>query len=128
MPHQNFNRRLKNLRHQIPSDSGSAVLEFVGFGLLLQIPLLIIAMSLAEVQQEQFAAEAIARHSLRSFVLAGTPPSETAAEVVTDFRLKAAPILQLSCRPIGDCEASGAIITLKVQLGRAQAQSIMTSP
>lgn len=128
MPPLNFNNVFKFLHQNLAQDSGSAILEFVGFGLILQVPLLMMSVSFAGVQQTQFAAEAIARHSLRSFVLVGTPVSETAAEIITDFRLTTQPNLQMSCRPVGDCESPGSIITLKVLLGQAQAQSAMRHP
>lgn len=124
----NFNKVGKFLSQDLGQDSGSAILEFVGFGLILQVPLLMMAVSFAEVQQTQFAAEAIARHSLRSFVLLGTPVSETAAEIIIDFRLATQPKLQMSCRPVGDCESPGSVITLKVLLGQALAQSVMRHP
>ncbi|MEY3889415.1 MAG: hypothetical protein RLZZ90_673 [Actinomycetota bacterium] len=128
MPPLNFNNLQNFLSHKLHNDAGSAILEFVGFGLLLQVPLLMMAVNFAEVQQTQFAAEAIARHSLRSFVLMGTPVSEAAAEIITDFRLTTQPSLQMSCRPVGDCEIPGSTITLKVLLGKAQAQSVMRHP
>jgi hypothetical protein len=112
----------------LSSDAGSALLEFVGFGLLLQIPLLMMAVSFAEVQQTQFAAEAIARHSLRSFLLIGTPVSEAAAEIVADFQLRTEPRLLLTCRPTGDCEVPGTLLTLEVFLGKAHAVSVMRHP
>lgn len=128
MPRLNFNSLPKFLSQNLSKDSGSAILEFVGFGLILQVPLLMMAVSFAEVQQTQFAAEAIARHSLRSFVLLGTPVSEAAAEIISDFRLTTQPNLQMSCRPVGDCDSPGSTITLNVLLGKAQAQSVMRHP
>lgn len=128
MPHPRFNDLNKNLSRALADESGSAVLEFVGFGLLLQIPLLMMAVNFAEVQAAQFAAEAIARHSLRSFVLTGASVAETAEEIIADFRLSTKPTLQLSCRPIGDCTNPGDIVTLRVQLSKAEAQSVMRHP
>lgn len=109
-------------------ERGSAVLEFVGFGLLMQIPLLMMSMDLVELQQSQFAAEAVARHSLRSFILLGTPVETTAAEILKDFRLTTNPKLELDCKPSTNCAAPGSILTLRVQVGRAQAQSRMINP
>jgi hypothetical protein len=128
MPPLNFNSLINFFSQKWHNDSGSAILEFVGFGLILQVPLLMMAVNFAEVQQTQFAAEAIARHSLRSFVLLGTPVSEAAAEIIADFRLTTQPSLQMSCRPVGDCESPGSTITLRVLLGKAQAQSVMRHP
>ena len=124
MQPQNFNRAVNRLS----DEGGSAVLEFVGFGLLLQITLLTIAVDLAAVQQSQFAAEAVARHSLRSYILAGTPVELTASEIMRDFLITSEPTLQMSCLPVGECEASGSIVTLKVIVGRAEAQSSMRNP
>lgn len=128
MPHQSFNNPKKTLGRTFADESGSAVLEFVGFGLLLQVPLLMMAVNFAEVQAAQFAAEAIARHSLRSYVLTGASVTETADEIISDFRLSTKPTLQLSCHPIGDCNNPGDIVTLRVQLANAKAQSVMRHP
>ena len=51
-------------------ETGSAVIELIGFGLLLQIPLVMLATNLLLLQHDQLAAEAITRDVLRSF----TPP------------------------------------------------------
>jgi hypothetical protein len=121
-------RRIKSDFKYLAQDQGSAVVEFVGFGLLLQVPLLIVAVTLAQVQLDQFAAEAVARHSLRSYILAGTPIAQSAREVLQDFAVTALPDLQVSCSPSKDCEASGETVSLHVQLGLAQAESIVIRP
>ena len=124
MPHQSFKINSAQLR----DDSGSAVIEFIGFGLLLQVPLLIVAVSLAQVQQCQFAAEAIARHSIRSYVLAGIPFAQSAQEILADFGVTELPNLQVKCLPSGDCDSANQIVTLHVQLGQATAESAMRKP
>jgi hypothetical protein len=121
-------QRFSEVRKLLRAENGSAVLEFVGFGLILQILLLMMAVGLAEVQQTQFAAEAIARHSLRSYVLMDTPILQAATEILDDFAVKAEPRLLMTCRPIGQCEASGALITLEVFLGKSEAVSVMRQP
>ena len=105
------------------SDKGSAVLEFVGFGLLFQITILAAALQVAEIQLDQIAAESIARHSLRSFILAAVPIEATAQQVATDFGISKIPNLQLSCEP--DCETAGSLANLRVLVGKAVAQSTM---
>jgi len=104
-------------------ENGSAVLEFVGFGLLFQISILIAALQVAEVQKLQIASESIARHSLRSFILGQVSVESTAQQVAQDFGITQTPVLQLSCNP--DCESSGSIANLRVILGKAVAQSTM---
>lgn len=120
--------KFKSEYKYLSQDNGSAVVEFVGFGLLLQVPLLIVAVSLAQVQQTQFAAEAVARHSLRSYILTGTPIAQSAREILQDFAVTTLPELQLVCSPSSDCGASGETITLHVQLGSVQAESVMKTP
>ncbi|WP_296631376.1 hypothetical protein [Rhodoluna sp.] len=104
-------------------DRGSAVVEFIGFGLLLQILLLTGALQIAEVQKQQIAAEAIARHSLRSYVISGVSIESTAQQVARDFGIAQLPSVQLVCRP--DCETPGALAQLRVVVGKAVAQSAM---
>ena len=110
------------------NDAGSAVVEFIGFGLLLQVPLLIVAVSLSQVQLYQFAAEAVARHSIRSYVLVGTPVALTAQEILADFGVTELPTLQISCSPSPDCDAADQIVTLQVKLGQVKAESVMRKP
>jgi hypothetical protein len=106
-------------------DSGSVVLEFLGFGILIQLPILVFATSLMAVQHDQFAAEAITRDSLRSFVLLGKPPLETAAEVSAAYRVSMTRVLlTLICRP-ADCESGAGWVEITTKLGSAVARGVI---
>jgi hypothetical protein len=108
---------------RISGERGSSMIDFLGFGLLLQIPVLMLATQLATIQANQLAADSIARHSLRSFVLQGAPVELTARQISEDFRLKITPFVELDCQP--DCVSPESILRLKVSVGGVQATSVM---
>ncbi len=106
-------------------EDGSAAIEFIGFGLLLQVPLAIFATNLVLVQHDQLAAEAITRDVLRSHVLLGAEPStvaEAAASLygVSPSRLR----VSMSCKPL-TCSQEQAWVTVKTQLGSATASGVI---
>lgn len=109
---------LKFLRN----DDGSSVIEFLGFGLLLQITALVGLVSATNLQSQQLAAESISRHALRAYVLFGTEPEVTAHQLLGDFGLRVKPVLNLSCNP--DCETNGSILRLRVSFGDAQSEAV----
>lgn len=108
---------------RIKDERGSSMIDFLGFGLLLQIPVLLLASHLATIQANQLAADSIARHSLRSFVLQDTPVELTARQISEDFRLKIEPVVELDCIP--DCISPESILRLKVSIGGVRATSVM---
>lgn len=106
------------------SDRGSIVLEFLGFGLLLQIPMLLLCTALIGAQHDQYVAEAITRNALRSFMLSGTPVAQTATEVALEYKVPASRVsVALSCRPT-DCSDAGVWLELKTQIGLAKAVGV----
>ena len=104
-------------------ERGSALVEFVGFGLLVQALLLAAVIQLNASLQDKIMAESIARHSLRSFVLTGSDVQTSAHEILTSFESKAQPVIQFSCQP--DCQTSPAHLQLIVQIGSASAKSLV---
>ena len=101
------------------------VLEFVGFGLILQVPILMFVTSMLGLQHDQFAAEAITRDSLRSYVLLGKPPIETAAEVSRAYRVSMSRVsLSVICRP-HDCEAGDGWVEITTRVGAASARGVI---
>lgn len=104
-------------------ETGSAVLEFLVSGILLQVAVLMWLVNVTNLQSQQLAAESIARHSLRSYVLHGTQPENTAEQIVSDFASTARPILKLACEP--DCLTEGSVLRMNVSLGSARAQSVL---
>jgi hypothetical protein len=53
-----------------PADDGSAVVEFVGLGVLMLVPLIYLVLALGRIQAAAFAADAAARAAARVVVLA----------------------------------------------------------
>ena len=107
------------------SEEGSAVLEFIGFGLLLQIPMLALVGNLVSLQHDQLAAEAIVRDVLRSQVLLDRQPSDVALELASAYRVAPSRIqLSVSCEPT-DCRQDQTWIRVKAQIGAASATGVI---
>lgn len=111
----------------IRSDSGSAVVDFIGFGVLLQVAVLMFSTVALSIQHQQFALEAIARHGIRAHVL--IPESSHTARVVgelaSDFGLNPTElVLKLSCASDPKCSEPGSLVRLDVKLGGLSAQAI----
>lgn len=114
------------LNTDLRSDSGSAILELVGFGVLLQIPILMFATLVIQTQQQNFAAEAIARHGLRAHVL--WPNRDSTArvidEIASDFGLsKNEYSWRINCTPNPSCLESQSVVEIQVRLGSVIASS-----
>lgn len=101
----------------IKDESGSALVDLVGFGLLLQIPVLLFAITALEIQRQNIALESIARHGLRSFVL--TSNRDTAKQVIDqlalDFSLTSSKLdWEIYCQPDPDCQDFKSLAYLEV--------------
>lgn len=107
---------------RIFDERGSALLEFLAFGLLLQVSVLIWLINVSNLQGQQIAAESVARHALRAFVLDGSPTQETGEQVLHDFGIKLAPQLNFTCDP--DCNSPGSVLRLQVVVGAARAEAV----
>lgn len=107
----------------LKQETGSALIEFLGFGLLLQVSVLIGMVQLSSFQAQQMAAESMARHALRAYVLFDTAPESTGDQLQADLGVQAKPIFSFSCMP--DCESQGSIIRLKARIGSATAEAAM---
>ena len=103
-------------------DRGSVVLEFLAFGMLLQVLVLMWLINISNLQGQQIAAESVARHSLRAFLLTGTQPQITGQQILNDFGIKAQPRLNVTCEP--DCDSPGSVLRLQVAVGAASAQAV----
>jgi hypothetical protein len=115
------------LSTKILCDQGSAVVDFIGFGLLLQIPVLMFSTSVLSFQHQQFALEAIARHGIRAHVLVPDSGNTTRviSELAADFGLKQSDLVwNLSCKPDPKCLASGSMVRLQVRLGGLSAEAL----
>jgi hypothetical protein len=106
------------------SESGSVVLEFVGFGLLLQVTLLLVILNLGALQHDQLAAEAISRDSLRAFLLIGKSPNATAAEIAKAYRVDPGSLtITLVCQA-DDCETEGNRVAVVTRIGSVQSEVV----
>lgn len=103
-------------------DRGSALVEFVGFGVIVQLALLIWVIQLSEVTGDKLIAESIARHSLRSMLASGVSPQFTAFEITRIFAISTVPRVLVACNP--DCNSIGSRIEINVQLGAAQSRAV----
>lgn len=104
-------------------DAGSVVLEFIGFGLLLQVPLLVLSLNLTALQHDQLAAEAISRNALRSMLLLDRAPEITANQVAQLFHEPVSRVeIEVDCEN-SDCVSVGNWIRIVTRIGLATAES-----
>jgi hypothetical protein len=108
-------------------DEGSAIIDLIGFGVLLQIPVLMFATAAISTQHQSFALEAIARHAIRAHTL--WPDKQNTSQVVrqlaADFGLSYSSLKwELSCRPDPECKKADSIATIEVRLGQLSAKAI----
>ena len=107
------------------AEDGSAVLEFIGFGLVLQIPLMLFAGNLVTVQHDQLTAEAITRDLLRSYVLSNRDPVTGVTELAAAYRVSPNRIkVSMSCRPT-DCNQAKAWVYVSTQIGSLSATGVI---
>lgn len=90
----------------LASEQGSALVDLIGFGVMLQIPILMFATFAVSAQQQSLAVESIARHALRAHSL--WPVSENTQEVViaiaVDFGISPERVSwNLWCTPNPNC-------------------------
>lgn len=114
------------LNTSLSSEGGSAIVDLIGFGVLLQIPILMFATLAIQTQQQSFAIEAIARHGLRAHVLwpDRTSTAQVISELTHDFGIAATELQwSISCRPDLTCRSSGTFAEIEVRLGGLVAYS-----
>lgn len=110
------------IRNTLTNERGSSLIEFVLYGLVLQVLVLSLFLQLATWQNQQLAAESIARHGLREFILAETNPMDVARQISNDFHLKAIPEISLRCDP--DCSSPLSKLLFNVDVAGAKASSV----
>lgn len=101
------------------SEEGSALIDLVGFGLLLQIPILLFSISALEAQRQSIALESIARHGLRAFVLSSSieSTSQVVRQLIADFELEGLGVRwDIKCSPDPSCESSKTLVRIEVRL------------
>ena len=104
---------------KIKGDRGSVIIDFVFFGVFLQLGLLLLATQIIGIQSNQLAAESIARHCLRSFLISGTDPMVTANQILQGFESEEKADVEIKCDD--NCELEGTRISVSVKVGLAQA-------
>lgn len=114
------------LSTDIFSDQGSAIVDLIGFGVLLQIPILMFATFAIQTQSQSFAVEAIARHGLRAHVL--WPDRASTAKVISelakDFGVSSSRLdWTLRCTPDPSCMSPNTTAEIEVRIGNLVAVS-----
>lgn len=104
-------------------DRGSALIEFIGFGLLFQIAVLTAIIIFGQNLEDKMIAEAVARHSLRSFMLTGTPVDISAKEVVSSWGEATPSSVSMKCIP--DCQSKDSRLEVTVTIGSASSRSVI---
>jgi hypothetical protein len=108
------------MRIKLLRDEGSAVLELIGFGVLLQIPILILGISLLTTQQDAFAIDSIARHTIRAQVLNQTSGSvyNLVRELTLNFELDPSLLeWEITCDPDPNCKQGPGTASIFVRYG-----------
>lgn len=111
----------------LASEQGSAIVDWIGFGILLQIPVLMFATVAIANQQQAFAIEAIARHGVRAHVLwpDRTSTSRVIAELVRDFGIAPDRVIwRLNCLPDPNCMAARNLVEIEVRIGEQVAYAM----
>jgi hypothetical protein len=108
----------------LASEQGSAIVDLVGFGVLLQIPILMFTTFAVSLQHESFAVESIARHALRAHSL--WPVNQSTQEVVSaiakDFGISPDRVRwSLLCTPNPNCLEPKTISLIEVRYGQSVA-------
>jgi hypothetical protein len=102
------------------SEQGSAIVDLIGFGVMLQIPILMFATLAISTQHQNFAVESIARHALRAHALSPNRASteEVVQSIATDFGLAPERLSwSLLCKPNPNCLEPNTIARIEVRYG-----------
>jgi predicted GNAT superfamily acetyltransferase len=108
------------------NEVGSALLEFVTWGLLLNVAILALTVQVMQHFQAQFASESIVRHVSRALTKGYSPQTidEIAKSIGSDFSIAPDEInLQLECKP-QDCNALNQLVTIRVGIRTSSAEAV----
>ncbi|RNE59022.1 hypothetical protein [Cryobacterium tepidiphilum] len=114
-------RPSKSSTDGLPSDGGSASLEFITAGLILLVPLVYLILAMAALQGGSLALEGAARHAARVFVQA---PNESDARArvgrvvelaLADYDVDATPSVQIQCDRPGPCLTRQGRVTVTIR-------------
>ena len=104
----------------LASEQGSAIVDLIGFGVMLQIPILMFATFAVSTQQQSFAVESIARHALRAHSLWPVREStqEVVLEIAKDFGISSERLSwNLWCTPNPNCLDQNTTARIEVRYG-----------
>ncbi len=102
------------------SEQGSALVDLIGFGILLQIPILMFATIGIQSQQQSFAVESIARHALRAHSLwpVNESTQQVVSEIAKDFGITPERLQwRIICSPNPNCLAANTTARIEVRMG-----------
>lgn len=101
-------------------------MDLIGFGILLQVPILMFATLAIQIQQQSFAAEAISRHALRAHVLTkdSANTQRVIQELASDFGIGLDRVQwRISCQPDPGCLSPESTVAIEVRIGEQRAHS-----
>ena len=110
-------------------ETGSAALELLTFGVLLQVPILALATQFAGVQHQQLAAQTMSQQGLRAYVQSASGLADQNLKLAMDemshnFGLSSGDLsFELSCRR--DCTGAEPLFSLRVSVGDQVETSVM---
>jgi len=112
------------------SESGSALIEFVGLSVALMLPVMWFSIDLIGKQNDQFAATAIAEHGLRAWVQSDAVGSSNflhaLEQITSDFHeAKSETSWQFDCGAVQPCRPEGQVVRLVVHVKSATASAVM---
>ena len=109
------------------TDEGSAILEFIVVGILLNVGILVFSTQLMQIQRDQMVAESVARHATRLLSRGATEveAQNLAAQIAHQFGYSTDLIsLRASCSSEG-CNQLGDFVTIRVKANRAVSTATM---
>lgn len=122
-----FEIKQTSILSRFNGDSGSAILEFLIFGLVANLALLTFSVDLIQVQKNQLASDAIARHVSREFSQNQneTFAQRVAGQVAHSFNLQPNHWqVSAECEPV-DCFADNALVKIQVLVENSVSTAVM---
>lgn len=122
-----FEKKQTSILSRFNGDSGSAILEFLIFGLAANLALLTFSVDLIQAQKNQLASDAIARHVSRDFSHTQSENSaqRVAGEVALSFNLQPNQWqIAAVCEPV-ECSADNALVKIQVLVENSVSTVVM---
>lgn len=116
-----------SISRRLASEYGSAILEFLVFGLAINLAILTFGTELIQTQKSQFAVESIARHVIRDLSRGAdqTQAQQLALEIADGFELETSRLqIATACVP-DDCLGAEAQVQILVSYKQAKARAVM---